>query len=561
MPGGLLPLVAYGSQNVVVNGNPQMTYFAKAFLRHTHFSSEPIQVPLTGPNSMQMDAPILLTAKMPRSADLIRDMVLRINLPEIYSKVYLDESGNVVRNDPRSAPPYPPNQAPYEFQWVRQIGVRMIQSLIITIGGSKIQEFTDEWIATRALLDQTNTQYAKWSWLVGDVPELFDPAAGVYGDPSGAYPNVVQWTTAPSGQQINAPSIPARELRVPLGLWFSDAISEALPLVALQYHEVEIQLTLRPIRDLYTILDPSGVRLRYGQYSLPYEPTDQYTSIWNPSLYGPLPSSLNNLTGSYSDPSGALRYFLTDFGTTPPATDGWPHNASLETTYIYLTEAERRRVASSPLQYLVRQIQPFYFDSISSRDLYQLDVHNLVSRVVWLLRRNDAIPSRNDWTNLSNWISPIGALRPYVVPTSGQVVPQGIGRSGLYLPGLQRRIMTQARIVGNGNEIFALENEPYFSEYQIWRTQQGGASPYELNGVKTQTSLWPVYAYSFALNGSDALQPSGTINTSRFNTFQLDINVEPIPTGSFYQYQMVIFAETYNFVEFRSGMAGLKYAI
>jgi hypothetical protein len=186
MPGGLLPLVAYGSQNVVVNGNPQMTYFAKAFLRHTHFSSEPIQVPLTGPNSMQMDAPILLTAKMPRNADLIRDMVLRINLPEIYSKVYLDSEGNVVRNDPRTVPPYPPNQAPYEFQWVRQIGVRMIQSLIITIGGSKIQEFTDEWIATRALLDQTNTQYAKWSWLVGDVPELFDPDAGVYGDPSGA---------------------------------------------------------------------------------------------------------------------------------------------------------------------------------------------------------------------------------------------------------------------------------------------------------------------------------------------------------------------------------------
>jgi hypothetical protein len=121
--------------------------------------------------------------------------------------------------------------------------------------------------------------------------------------------------------------------------------------------------------------------------------------------------------------------------------------------------------------------------------------------------------------------------------------------------------MTQARILGNGNEIFALESEPYFSEYQVWRTQQGGATPYEANGIKTQTSLWPVYAYSFALNGSDALQPSGTINTSRFDTFQLDLDVESIPTGSFYQYQMSIFAETYNFIEFRSGMAGLKYAI
>jgi len=548
MPGGLLPLVAYGSQNIVVNGNPQMTYFAKAFLRHTHFSSEPIQVPLTGPNSLQMDAPILLTAKIPRNADLIRDMVLRVTLPDIYSKVYQDESGNLT-------------QVPCEFQWVRQIGVRMIQSLVITIGGSKIQEFTDEWIATRALLDQTNTQYAKWSWMVGDVPELFDPANGIYADLSGTYPNVVQWTTAPGGQQTNAPSIPGRELRVPLGLWFSDAISEALPLVSLQFHEVEIQLTLRPIRDLYTILDPSGVRLRYGLQSLPYIPSDQYTAIWNPSLYGPLPPTLNNLTKSYTNPYGSMKNFLTDFGTAPPAYDGWPLNASLETTYIYLTEEERRRVASSPLQYLVRQMQPFYFDSISARDLYTLDVHNLVNRIVWILRRNDATTFRNDWTNLTNWMYTTGTSRPTVLPLTGQTVPAGVGRSGLYLPGLQRQIMTRARMLGNGNEIFAIQSEPYFSDYQIWRTQQGGGSPFELNGLKTQTTLWPVHTYSFALNGSDASQPSGTINTSRFNTFQLDLDVEPIPTGAFYQYQLAVFVETYNFVEFRSGMAGLKYAI
>jgi hypothetical protein len=116
-------------------------------------------------------------------------------------------------------------------------------------------------------------------------------------------------------------------------------------------------------------------------------------------------------------------------------------------------------------------------------------------------------------------------------------------------------------MLGNGNEIFAIQNQPYFSDYQIWRTQQGGGSPFELNGLKTQTTLWPVHTYSFALNGSDASQPSGTINTSRFNTFQLDLDVEPIPTGAFYQYQLAVFVETYNFVEFRSGMAGLKYAI
>lgn len=550
MPGGLLPLVAYGSQNIVVNGNPQMTYFTKAFVRHTHFSTEAIQVPLTGPNTMSMNAPILLTAKLPRNADLVRDMVLRIRLPDIYSKTttYTDSSGNVI--------PYA-----QEFAWVRQIGVRMIQSLVITIGGSKIQEFNDEWIATRAFLDQTATQYAKWSWMVGDVPELFDPANGVYADPSGNYPTVVQWSSAPSGQQQNAPSIPGRELRIPLGFWFSDAVSEALPLIALQYHEVEIQLTLRPLQDLYTILDPNGIRLRYGLRSLPYVPTDQYTGIWNPTLYGPLPNTLNNLTGSYTDPSGSLRFFLTDYGTSPTLSDGWAHNASLETTYIYLTETERKTFASNPLQYLVRQVQPFSFDSISTRDLYSLDVHNLVNRIVWIIRRNDADTNRNDWTNLTNWMYNNAGGRPYVKPLSGQTPLPSTGCSGLLLPGLQRRIVRSARILGNGNEIFSALNDSYFSEYQIWRTQQGGSTPFDLNGLRSQTSLWPVYAYSFALNGSDATQPSGTINTSRFNTFQLDLDVESIPTGSFYQYQMTVYVETYNFVEFRSGMAGLKYAI
>ena len=71
-----------------MNGNPNFTYFAKTFLRHTHFSSEPIQVPLTGSGSLQMDSSILLTAKLPRNADLVRDMILRVTLPDIYSKIY-----------------------------------------------------------------------------------------------------------------------------------------------------------------------------------------------------------------------------------------------------------------------------------------------------------------------------------------------------------------------------------------------------------------------------------------------------------------------------------------
>jgi hypothetical protein len=96
MPGGLLALVCYGNENVIVNGNPEVTWFYKSFLRHTHFSQEPIHIPLEGPNLLLMDSPVLWKAKIPRQGDLLSDLVLRVTLPDIFSKAYVhaDASGN-----------------------------------------------------------------------------------------------------------------------------------------------------------------------------------------------------------------------------------------------------------------------------------------------------------------------------------------------------------------------------------------------------------------------------------------------------------------------------------
>jgi hypothetical protein len=189
MSGGLISLVSYGNENVVVNGNPQITWFYKAFVRYTHFSQEPIQVPLEGPQQLMMDAPILLKAKIPRVGDLLSDLVLRLDLPPIYSKAYV--SNNQL------------DRTPHEFAWIRQVGVRMIDRITFTIGGTKVQEITGDWIAARAQLDMDQTQYQKWRVMVGDVPELFDPANGIYKDPVNGYPNVVAWSGQP---QSNAPS-------------------------------------------------------------------------------------------------------------------------------------------------------------------------------------------------------------------------------------------------------------------------------------------------------------------------------------------------------------------
>jgi hypothetical protein len=568
MPGGLLSLVCYGNENIILNGNPQVTWFYKTFLRHTHFSQEPIQIALDGPNVLQMDAPILVKAKIPRQGDLLSDLVLRVQVPDIFSKAYVhtDEAGNYVLD------------RTYEFAWVRQLGVRMIQSVTITIGGQKIQEFTSDWISARAALDLDSTRYSKWRYMVGDTPEMFDPANGIYGDPSGGYPNVLAWRGSPSlpnPVQNNAPSIPSRILRVPLGLWFSDYIENSLPLVALQYHDCEIQILLRPLRELYTVLDLSGNRVRPGFQTLPPEPTDQYTSVWNQQYYGSLPASLNNLYGA-SDMSGVrMKDFLTDISGAVPFQDGWPLNASLEATYTFVTSEEQRMFVQKTLRYTVRQVQNFIYSGVTSRDSYELDVHNIATRLVYFARRSDAILYRNQPLNLTNWMYPTKSQRPFVYPSlatsTGRIplVPQHvivngtsvpIGYSGLNIPGLQRRILRNMNIKANGQQLFDSQDSAYFTEYVPFRYLQGGASPYADYGLATQSEMWPLYTYSFSLNGSSVEQPKGTLNTSRIDNLEVDIDVEPIPTLANYTYEIQIFVETLNFLEITNGLGGLKFA-
>jgi hypothetical protein len=79
-------------------------------------------------------------------------------------------------------------------------------------------------------------------------------------------------------------------------------------------------------------------------------------------------------------------------------------------------------------------------------------------------------------------------------------------------------------------------------------------------GLATQAEMWPLHVYSFALHGSEADQPTGTLNTSRIDRLEMDVDVEPIPVGAMYTYELDVFVETLNFLEISSGLGGLKYA-
>ena len=100
--------------------------------------------------------------------------------------------------------------------------------------------------------DYNNGKKDLWDKMVGNIPQLNDPA-NANGNVN-TYPNAAVET--PGGAIPEAqPSIRSRQLYIPIDAWFCGSSKLAMPLVALQYQEIQIEITLRPICDLYTIAD------------------------------------------------------------------------------------------------------------------------------------------------------------------------------------------------------------------------------------------------------------------------------------------------------------------
>ena len=427
MPGGgLFSLVAYGGQNVLLSGNPDFTYFYKSYKKYAHFAEESVTQPMDGTQELYYDQQIKIRLKIPRLADLVRDMYFTFDIPDIYSKFYDVITNAVIR------------QSQYNFRWVRYLGCSIIQNVAFFIGGQKIQEFDGEYLIAKAQADYDYTEYIKWQRLIGDIPELMDPANGKYatGVAGNQYPVVYPYpnTTIPNA---NRPSIFGQSISIPLPFWFTQSSFAALPLIALQYTECEIQITLRSIQELYQIYDPSGNIVRPGFI--------QNETIGQPM--NPFYSAACDLSGTSID------NFLVDWGYIKPLLPTWPLNPRLQMTYIYLTEDERIQFAQMPLQYLVRQVTSYQYSDIINRTLEELQTHNPLTRLFIIPRRSDSIPFRNDYANYTNWIDP--DRTPGIIPFPYIIPPMfPVDATGLYIPiAGQRDILITLRILGDGNEL------------------------------------------------------------------------------------------------------------
>jgi hypothetical protein len=268
MGGGLMQLVAYGAQDVYLTGNPQITYFKVVYRRHTNFSMECIELPLDSANFGKRN-----TVQVLRNGDLATRMYLRVVLPEVDTTV-----AEWVANDVYNT----------RVAWVKRVGHALINNIELTIGGSQIDKHWGTWMDVWYELTHTYDQERGYRAMIGDVPELTE-LRGANAD----------------GDKI----LPEYELYIPLQFSFNRNTGLALPLIALQYHEVRFNIEFNSAADL---LVSSG-----------------YASL----------TGVNNL--SFQE-------------------------AGLMVDYIYLDSEERRRMAQVGHEYLIEQLQFNSPDSVSS---------------------------------------------------------------------------------------------------------------------------------------------------------------------------------------------------
>ena len=486
MPGGLLQLVATGAQNELVNGSPSMTHFRSVYRRHTNFALEQIRMPFTTSNlEFATTQTRTISCRVDRYAQLLHDCYLVVTLPDIWSPLKtIGSSAPPSGYDPRS------NAIGYEFQWIKNIGYNMIDHVDITMNGQVIQRLRGEWLKMYSYMTHTADKRAIVDRMTGNVPELYDPANAY--DRQNQYPNAIAPVTAPTAlpqTTVPEPSIRSRQLMVPLHFWFCENPGLALPLVSLQNAEVYINVTLRALNDLYTVVDVTPGSTTYGQRVAPVN--------YPMSLFLSPPLA----TGLPSNPS--LTTFIPDF--------------YVEGTFIYLTEVEMNQLARADQTYLVKTVKYVNKEGQfgGNTDL-EIPMFNLVTRIVFATQRSDRLLV-NDWDNYTNWTNPNRA------PWSA--INTDVGTS-VYSTGQQqvtsvapRSAIIDGLLMFDGKERIATKPFPFFSLQQMYRHVTG----------QPPASLPGIYQYSFALD-NDQYQPSGAANGSMFNRTILRLTLQtPLP--------------------------------
>ena len=315
-----MQLVAYGAQDVYLTGNPQITFWKVTYRRYTNFAMESIEQTFNG----QADFGRRVTCTISRNGDLAYRTYLQVTLPEINQQMLSATLGQATSG-----------QSGVYARWLDFPGEQMVSMVEVEIGGQRIDRQYGDWMHIWNQLTLTAEQQRGYYKMVGNTTQLT-----FITDPSFANVDGPCASSAPA--QVCAPrnALPETTLYVPLQFWYCRNPGLALPLIALQYHEIKINLDLRPIDEC----------------------------LW----------AVNNMS---SDCDNAKPVKVnTAYQQSLVA-------ASLYVDYVFLDTDERRRMAQNPHEYLIEQLQFTGDESVgSSSNKIKLNFNHPCKELVFVVQ-------------------------------------------------------------------------------------------------------------------------------------------------------------------------------
>ena len=358
MGGGLLQLVAYGAQDVYLTGNPQITFFKVVYRRHTNFAIEAIQQTFNG-NAGYGNT---VTCQISRNGDLINRMYLQVDVPK---------KKNLTT----------PTTSTYQ----NYLGLRLIKSVVIEIGGQQIDKHYSDWLYI-------------WNELSLPIGKRY-----AYDTMVGADKDIL------GGGFVNS-AITDTTLYIPFEFWFCRNVGLALPLIALQYHEVKVKIDFEIKANCISV----------GTGSL-----DDFEPIKNISLWA---------------------------------------------DYIFLDTDERRRFAQLSHEYLIEQLQFTGTEPlVPGTNRIKLNFNHPCKELVWVAKTTTTVNKTRwyDYTNKDN----VENYDSYKLAFGGSADAGG-QRTSNYLvisdvkPPTNNNPFINAILQLNGNDRFAVREGDYFNYVQ-----------------------------------------------------------------------------------------------
>jgi len=478
MGGGLLQLVAYGAQDVYLTGNPQITFFKVVYRRHTNFAMEAIQQTFSGLANFGNS----VSCQISRNGDLIHRTYLEVGIPAL--------------------------TAPGTYSYVNYLGLRLLKAVSIEIGGQQIDKHYSDWLYIWNELSLPIGKRFAWETMVGADRDILNNGYN---------------STNTDGKEGNV----STTLYIPLEFWFCRNIGLALPLIALQYHEVKLKI------DFETF---ANCTYRLGSTINGTEANEAGKNLLSPNLW---------------------------------------------VDYIFLDTDERRKFAQLSHEYLIEQLQFTGQETLNpSGSRIKLSFNHPCKELVWVAKMssynsywyNYTIPDLTTGLPTSNLLATEETAFGY---------PNDVNFNYSSNSNLVSSNISTAAVAAGYENRFLIDNIEPYDISQDARIYTKNVNPFEtcllqLNGqdrfsirkgnyfnlvqpYQHHTNIplnRGINVYSFALKPEEH-QPSGTLNMSRIDTATLAVTPKGVTSISG---SINIYAVNYNVLRILSGMGGLAYS-